>query len=175
MTATSTRTIFKRHDRAREEVRRLLAAVFVGELSEPSGELWLVSPWIRDVLVLDNQAGDFSALNPEWGQRGIRLLDCLSGLLARGSSIYVKTSDDAPSRSLLDALERRARDLSASNRLHTRTSRLLHTKGLLTSRCLIRGSMNFTARGIELNEEAVTYDLDAQAIAEMRIALYEQW
>lgn len=175
MTNPAPRTIFKRHDRARQEVRRLLTAVFVAELLEPSGELWLVSPWIRDVAVLDNQAGDFAAVQPSWGQREIRLLDCLSTVLARGSSVHLKTSEDSPSVNLLRTLERRARDLGAADRLHTRTSNLLHTKGLLTSRCLIRGSMNFTVRGVELNEEAITYDLDSEAIAEMRIAFHEQW
>jgi hypothetical protein len=87
----------------------------------------------------------------------------------------VKTSEDLASRNILTTLERRARDLGATERLHIRTSTILHTKGLLTSRCLIRGSMNFTVRGVEFNEEAVTYDLDRGAIAEMRIALDEQW
>lgn len=175
MTSLAPRTIYKRHDRAREEVRRLLAAIFVGELLAPSEELWLVSPWIRDVGVLDNQAGDFAALDPIWGQREIRLLDCLANVLARGGSVRLKTGEDPPSRNLMTLLERRARDLGASDRLHTRVSALLHTKGLLTDRCLIRGSMNFTLRGVELNEEAVTYDLDPSAIAEMRIAFHEQW
>lgn len=175
MTIPPPRTIYKRHDRAREEVRRLLAAIFVAELFEPSDELWLVSPWIRDVSVLNNQAGDFAALQPSWGQREIRLLDCLTTVLARGGSIRLKTSDDPPSRGLMTTLERRARDFRASDRLHTRVSSLLHTKGLLTTRCLIRGSMNFTVRGVELNEEAITYDLDPGAIAEMRIAFHEQW
>jgi phosphatidylserine/phosphatidylglycerophosphate/cardiolipin synthase-like enzyme len=175
MTLAAPRTVYKRHDRAREEVRRLLAALFVSELLEPSGEVWLVSPWIRDIAVLNNQPGDFTAIQPSWGQRDIRLVDCLSTVLARGSSVHVKTSEDPASRNLLTTLERQARDLDATDRLRTRTSTLLHTKGLLTSRCLIRGSMNFTVRGVELNEEAITYDLDQGAIAEMRIAFHDQW
>jgi phosphatidylserine/phosphatidylglycerophosphate/cardiolipin synthase-like enzyme len=175
MSTFAPRTIYKRYDRAREEVHRLLTAVFAAELLKPSAELWLVSPWIRDVAVLDNRAGDFAAIQPAWAQREIRLLDCLEALLARGASVHVKTSDDLASRGLLDILERRARDIGATEQLHTRTNSLLHTKGLLTSRCLIRGSMNFTFRGVELNEEAVTYDVDPAAIAEMRIAFADQW
>jgi phosphatidylserine/phosphatidylglycerophosphate/cardiolipin synthase-like enzyme len=169
------RTIYKRYDRAREEVRRLLAAVFAAELIAPSPEIWLVSPWIRDVAILDNRAAAFSAVQPAWGQRDIRLLDCLATALSRGAAVHVKTSEDPASRGLLDLLERRARDLDASDRLRTKTSGTLHTKGLLTSRCLIRGSMNFTVRGVELNEEAITYDLDPTARAEMRIAFADQW
>jgi phosphatidylserine/phosphatidylglycerophosphate/cardiolipin synthase-like enzyme len=169
------RTIYKRHDRAREEVGRLLAAVFTAELLSPSDEIWLVSPWIRDVSLLDNRAGDFAAVQPTWGLREIRLLDCLTALLERGTAVRVKTGQESASRGVLRELERRSRDIGRSSHLFTRSSSLLHTKGLLTARCLIRGSMNFTVRGINLNEEAITYDVDTAAIAEMRIALDDQW
>jgi len=175
MSAPTPRTIYKRHDRAREEVQRLLTAVFAAELLQPSDEIWLVSPWIRDVVVLDNRGGDFTALQPAWAQREIRLLDCLAAMLECGTAVRIKTSDDPASRALLDVLARRARDVGESELLQTRTSKLLHTKGLLTSRCLIRGSMNFTFRGVELNEEAVTYDVDPAALADMRIAFADEW
>lgn len=169
------RTIYKRHDRARDEVRRLIAAVLGSELLSPSNEVWLVSPWIRNVAILDNRAGDFSALQPSWGRREIGLLECLAAILAAGGALHVKTGDDPPSRDLLDQLARTARDLDLSDRLSTRSAPLLHTKGLLTDRCAIRGSMNFTNKGVELNEEAVSYDTDRRSLAEMRIALADQW
>lgn len=172
---TAPRTIYKRHDRAREEVGQLLSAVFAGELLSHSEEIWIVSPWIRDLTVLDNRAGDFSAVQPNWGLREIRLLDCLVTLVQRGATVRLKTGTEDMSVSVMRELERRANDINASERLITKSSRLLHTKGLLTSRCLIRGSMNFTLRGMHLNEEAVTYDVDRSAIAEMRIALDDQW
>jgi phosphatidylserine/phosphatidylglycerophosphate/cardiolipin synthase-like enzyme len=175
MNVSAPRTIYKRYDRAREEVHRLLTAVFAAELLRPSEQVWLVSPWIRDLSVLDNRVREFAAIQPAWAQREIRLLDCLAALLEHGACVHIKTGKDVASQGLLDDLERRAHDLGASERLHTRTSSILHTKGLLTSRCLIRGSMNFTFRGVELNEEAVTYDVDPSAIAEMRIALADQW
>jgi phosphatidylserine/phosphatidylglycerophosphate/cardiolipin synthase-like enzyme len=175
MSPYAPRTIYKRYDRAREEVHRLLTAIFAAELLEPSREVWLVSPWIRDVPVLDNRTADFSAIQPAWAQREIRLMDCLSMLLERGTDVWVKTSEDDSSQELVQMLRRRARDHGAQERLHTRTSATLHTKGLLTSRALIRGSMNFTFRGVEFNEEAVTYDVAPAALAEMRIAFAELW
>jgi hypothetical protein len=171
----SARTIYKRYDRAREEVRRLLAMVFASELLQPSRELWLVSPWLRDVAVLDNRTGDFAAIVPAWAQRELRILDCLTTLLDLGVALHIKVSKDPASQALTDVLRRYARERQADDRLRTRVSSVLHTKGLVTSRCLIRGSMNFTVRGVELNEEAVTYDVDPAAIADMRIAFADQW
>lgn len=110
-----------------------------------------------------------------WGLREIRLLDCLMTLLQRGTTVRLKTGTEDASVGVVRELERRANDIDSSEQLITKSSALLHTKGLLTSRCLIRGSMNFTLKGIYLNEEAVTYDVDKSAIAEMRIALDDQW
>ncbi len=45
----------------------------------------------------------------------------------------------------------------------------LHTKGLLTDRALLSGSMNFTYGGFELNDEVISFDVDLQQIAEARI------
>lgn len=175
MTDRTARTIYKRHDRAREEVHRLLAAIFAGEMLSPSQELWLISPWIRNITVLDNRAGDFDALQPSWGRREIRLFDCLREALERGTTVRVKTTSDPTSVDLLAGLRRRVDDFGLGDRLDTKQGALLHTKGLLTSRCLLRGSMNFTFRGVELNEEAVTYDTDPTEIAEMRISVDDQW
>src|SRR4051812_6974886 len=105
------RTIYKRHDRAREEVGQLLGAVFAGELLSHSDELWIVSPWIRDLTVLDNRAGDFSAVQPLWGLREIRLLDCLVTLLQRGATVRLKTGTEDTSVSVMRELERRANDI----------------------------------------------------------------
>jgi phosphatidylserine/phosphatidylglycerophosphate/cardiolipin synthase-like enzyme len=171
----TSRTVFKRHDRAKEEVRRLLVGVFATELLKPSRELWIVSPWISNVTIFDNGAGEYTALEPSWTHREIRLLDCLQALLSRGTAVKVKTGTDPRNRPLLADLARRARDVGAEARLDTRHSTVLHTKGLLTDRCLIRGSMNLTIRGVEFNEEAVTYDVDPEERAAMGIAFADQW
>ncbi|HJZ35070.1 MAG TPA: phospholipase D-like domain-containing protein DpdK [Solirubrobacterales bacterium] len=175
MTDRTARTIYKRYDRAREEVHRLLAGIFAGEVLAPSREVWLISPWIRNITVLDNRAGDFATLQPAWGRREIRLFDCLRELLEQGTTVRVKTTSDQVSVDLLDSLRRRAEEAGLADHLETKQGNLLHTKGLLTSRCLLRGSMNFTFRGVELNEEAVTYDTDPTEIAEMRISVADQW
>ena len=172
---SSSRTIYKRHDRARDEVRRLLAGMLVAELLAPSNELWIISPWISNVSILDNRTGDYTALEPGWGRREIRLLDCLGAVLERGAVLWLKTGHDQRNAPFLADLERRARDGRATERLHLKQSGVLHTKGILTGRALLRGSMNITLRGVEFNEEAVTYDLDGEERAAMAIAFSDQW
>ena len=46
----------------------------------------------------------------------------------------------------------------------------LHTKGILTSRGFLSGSMNLTYSGLDLNEELITYDTDEQSLAVARLA-----
>jgi hypothetical protein len=169
------RTIYKRHDRARDEVRRLLASMLAAELLAPSSEIWIVSPWISNVTILDNRTGDFTALEPAWSKREVRLLDCLGSMLSRGTTLWVKTGGDPRNRPFLAELQRRARDSDSESRLKLRQSGVLHTKGILTGRCLLRGSMNLTIRGVEFNEEAVTYDTDIAELAAMAIAFADQW
>jgi hypothetical protein len=171
----TSRTVFKRHDRAKEEVRRLLVGLFATELLAPSREVWIVSPWISNVTIFDNSTGEYTALEPSWTRREIRLLDCLQALLAGGTTVWLKTGTDTRNRPLLAEMDRRARDVGAQGRLHTRQSAVLHTKGLLTDRCLLRGSMNLTIRGVEFNEEAVTYDVDPEERAAMAISFADQW
>ena len=53
------RVIYKARDQANQEVIRMLEALFVTELSSPSHCLWVVSPWISDVPLIDNATGDY--------------------------------------------------------------------------------------------------------------------
>ena len=50
------REIVRRSRYARNEVRELLQSIFVSELLRPSKEIWLVSPWLSDIEVVDDTA-----------------------------------------------------------------------------------------------------------------------
>jgi phosphatidylserine/phosphatidylglycerophosphate/cardiolipin synthase-like enzyme len=45
----------------------------------------------------------------------------------------------------------------------------LHTKGVLTKRGLLIGSMNLTYNGLELNDEVVVFDTTLKSLAEARL------
>ena len=141
-----TRRIFKSVATSQNVIRELLQMMFLGELLAPGGErAWLVSPWISNIVLFDNRAGGFNTINPEWGQREVRLLEVLMDMMARGTAVGVASELQ---------IVRRPR---------------LHTKGLLLKRGLLAGSMNFTYYGLELNDEMVAYDTTPKSLAEARI------
>jgi phosphatidylserine/phosphatidylglycerophosphate/cardiolipin synthase-like enzyme len=51
----------------------------------------------------------------------------------------------------------------------------LHEKTICGVDWLITGSMNFTWRGLEQNDEAVTYSVDPALAAQTRIDLEHRW
>lgn len=166
----ATRRIFKSASTSHNLIRELLQQMLLSELLSPGGErAWLVSPWISNVILLDNRAAGFSALNPDWGEREVRLIELLVYLMSRGTPLGIATSFDEHNDPLLAALETGALEAGVGDKLVIVRRRLLHTKGLLFARGLLTGSMNLTYNGLELNDEHVVYDTTRQTIAQARI------
>ena len=82
------RVIHKSRTRSSTEAASLLANLFAAELVSPSECIWLVSPWISDIQILDNEASAFDPLN-RWGPRVVRLSEVLATLAAYGSSVVI--------------------------------------------------------------------------------------
>ncbi|MER8895963.1 phospholipase D-like domain-containing protein DpdK [Mesorhizobium sp. M0676] len=164
------RRIFKSLATSQNVVRELLQMMFLGELISPGGQrAWLVSPWISNVVLFDNRAGGFSAVNPEWGAREVRLIEIALYLMARGTSIGIATNLDEHNDAFLDALTVGAEEGGLSEKLKIVRRKHLHVKGILLKRGLLTGSMNLTYRGLEFNDETVVYDTALQRIAEARL------
>ena len=73
------------------QIPELLQTVFVAELLIPSRCLWLVSPWVSDIPIIDNTANNFLALEPSWSRSRIRLSQVLLTLAEKGTTIHVAT------------------------------------------------------------------------------------
>jgi hypothetical protein len=165
-----TRRIFKSAVTSQNLIRELLQLMLLGELIAPGGErTWLVSPWISNVVLFDNRAGGFGAVNPEWANREIRLIEIATNLMARGSPLGIATSFDAHNDPLIDALREAAKEAGLIDKLTIIRRQHLHTKGVLLKRGLLTGSMNLTYNGLELNDEVVVYDTTPQPLAEARL------
>ncbi|WP_244814742.1 phospholipase D-like domain-containing protein DpdK [Caballeronia sp. Lep1P3] len=163
------RRIFKTQTTGAVTVQELLQTMFVAEMLRAGGDIWIVSPWISNVVLIDNRSGNFDALNPEWGRREIRLADVLTALMTRGSTISIVTRSDESNRGFVTKL----RDLVEQQRLHDRAAikihDQLHTKGILLSNSLLMGSMNLTYNGMVINDEWVEFSLDPEDLARTRL------
>ena len=159
----STRRIFRSNFTSKQVVRELLQSIFLAELMAPESDFWLVSPWISDVELLDNRRGSFSAINPEWGRRPIRLSEVLVHLLTTGTLVRIVTKPDLHNQTFIDRMRERAQEAGVEDGLTIIQHNELHTKGILTSWGLLTGSMNLTYNGVEINDEHVSYETDIHA------------
>ena len=162
------------HATSRTEIRELLEGLFVAELLVPSDSIWLVSPWISDLDILDNRSGQFSSLVPDWGLRKIRLSEVFGAMMDR-ALIHVITRPDAHNETFVQKM----RDLSVSSdareNLQVSMYETLHLKGLLGKDYYLSGSMNLTYNGIEVNHEGVFLDRTPESVAAARIHFQENY
>lgn len=150
----------------------LLTSVVVAELIAPSAELWLVSSWISDVGAIDNSRGTFDSLFPDASARMYTLSEVL-GLLttSSGTELTVVCRPDQHNEHFLNRLRSRADDA----RVRVVQDADIHEKTLCGRDWLLSGSMNFTMRGMRVNDEAVSYKVSEQAAAATRIDLTRRW
>jgi hypothetical protein len=153
------------------QIPDLLQTIFVAELIHPSQCIWLVSPWLSDIPVIDNTANTFLCLEPAWSRSHIRLSQVLTTLATQGTTIHIATRPDSHNHSFLSALKVR----NNSTNCHIHITEELHAKGILGDGYYLGGSMNFTYNGITVNEEAVIYDTSPETIAEQQVIFAHRW
>lgn len=164
------REIFKNATVSQSAVREVLAFVFAQELLSPSRNVFFVTPWISNIVIFDNRLGQFDSINPEWGKREVRLVEIIVAMATAGAMIHVHTRPDAHNKHFRWRIEEAMADAGVAERLLWKDNDpYLHTKGLLTDRISIRGSMNLTENGIALNDEAITLSYEPADIANTRV------
>lgn len=162
----NTRRIATRGGGQTRLVNDLLQTLLVTELLDPSSELLVLSPWISDIVIIDNSAGQFKSILPGMPARPIRFTEVLVELARRGSRVRIIMRDDDKNT----AVRTRIRDLQAAgSHPEILIRHNFHDKGLLSDRFHVHGSMNFTFYGQAVNEEGVTVTSDPDAIARARL------
>jgi hypothetical protein len=150
--------------------------LFVAELLEPSAPIWIVTPWISDVSILDNRSGLFTGLLPDLPRRPIRLSEVLVNLLQRGGAVIIACRPDEHNRSFVEQLQHRtSADVGGHGRLSCRYASELHEKGILSGKVLVAGSMNLTYNGIRRLEESITITDDVDTVTRTRHAYEDRW
>ena len=157
-------------ERSRDVPREILQSLFVAELLAPSRPLWILSPWISDVELIDNHGGRFSAIEPAWPSAWIRLPAILRGLADRGGRVVIVANRATHN----DDFERRVHELG-DPALRFIRDESLHAKGIVGERFLIAGSMNLTYGGVRRNDEQLHYATDPERIHEWRVELEQKW
>lgn len=163
------RRIFKSQVTGSAVIRELLQSMFVGEMLRAGRTAWIVSPWVNNVVLLDNRSGNFDALNPEWGRREVRLSDVLLSLLTRGRRVVIVTRKAQSNNQFLESFGELADQHMLAEQVEVVKRNNLHTKGILLSNTLLLGSMNLTFTGLEINEEWVEFSTDSEDLARARL------
>lgn len=167
---TGTRKIFKSAVTSQNAVREVLVMVFAQELLVPSKELFIVAPWISNIVIFDSRCGQFATLNPEWAKRDISLVEVLVAVAANGTVLHLHTRPDEHNKAFKQRIHEALSDAGLLDQLvWADGNAALHTKGIWTEQVLVDGSMNLTERGISVNDEAVTVSFDREQIAEARV------
>ena len=123
--------------------------------------------------MVDNGAGQFSAIDPEWSIGPVCLSAVLRTVLARGGRVNIITRPDPINGAFVET----ARRIKAvyPDRLRILLDETFHDKGLLGDDYELSGSMNFTRRGIETNAEHLILRTDHQVVAERNLELQSRW
>lgn len=167
---TNIRYIFKSATTAPSAARDALAMVLAEEIQLPSKTVYLAAPWVTDIVIFDNSTGSFEGLNPEWGRREIRLLEVLVAIAANNTRLDIRVRPDPHNKPFGKRLLSALADIGLKEACIWTEIPDFHTKGLLTDRVWIGGSMNFTERGIGINAESLTIDFNPQKVASIRMA-----
>jgi phosphatidylserine/phosphatidylglycerophosphate/cardiolipin synthase-like enzyme len=156
---------------ARNSVRELLQIVFAAELLAPSRSLWLVSPWIRDIPVLDNTTGSFLALCPDFPLTEVRLSLVLRQLLARGSQLVIATRPDPGNTQVYDSL----RGIGSDDSLLFHERSELHAKGIVGDTFSLIGSMNLTYNGLDRLTEMLIFETSRPAVDQLKLSFRSEY
>jgi len=172
-TPASARLIVKTLHGSRDEVRDLLESLFAAELLAPGEQIWLVSPWVTDLPLLDNRAGAYAGLEPSWPKRFLTLAELLAFALKTAPlcRVRVVTRPDVHNQRFCRRLRTLAELDATHGRLGVEDDRgTLHIKGLAGTHFALKGSMNFTYNGVEVLEEAVELETDLSRVASLLLS-----
>jgi hypothetical protein len=88
----------------RRQVQRVIGNLLAACVFS-ADDVWCVAPRFVDFDVLDNRAGDWSAVNPSWGPRKIRLTELLATLADAVGRVRVVSTRDPQNDGFVSAIQ----------------------------------------------------------------------
>lgn len=150
-----------------------LQSIFVAELIRPSRCLWVSSPWISDIELIDNRARQFGTLCPDWPATRIRLSRVFETLLERGGNLAIVVNESRHNDEFINRMQPLKRIYDSLLRMFR--SPHLHEKGVVGDWFSLTGSMNLTYSGVYVHQEHLVYTCDPSLVAERRISFENRW
>jgi hypothetical protein len=149
----------------------VLTTALLSEFCAPGPELWLVTGWATDIPVLDNTHRQFDAILGDDARSSLTLCEVFAALSRRGTHIHLAIR-------AVDHNYRFVNRLTAivePSKLSVHRGPDLHEKILVGWTWLIKGSMNFTWNGLQVNEESIDFQFDMHEAAAQRLELQTRW
>jgi hypothetical protein len=156
---------------SRNSMRELLQIVFTSELLVPSRCLWVVSPWLRDIPILDNTTGSFLSLCPDFPRSEVRLSLVLREIVGRGSQVVIATRPEDGNSQVIETLKSMGSDEEVI--FHERAE--LHAKGIVGDHFSLIGSMNLTYNGLDHLTEMLVFETERSSVEQLRLSFRREY
>ncbi len=117
--------------------------------------------------LLSNTFGQFRAIIPELTEGQVRLAAILTTLSERGTKVRLMCRPNQPQTE--DFLRK------LSPEIEVKQLETLHEKGLISSHFYLRGSMNFTFFGVNINDEHVELTTEPDQVGLALLEAQQRW
>ena len=166
--SSSRRVLLKVREGEVEEVRDLMESLYAVQFIDTKDDLWIVSPWISDIPIIDNSSGNYSGIDSTWPKRKITFSEVLAKLLKKNQKmkITVVTQPVSSNKYFCDRLNDLTEIDGTNDRVKIQKREVLHIKGVTQGSFSFDGSMNYTKNGVEVLEEKVNFDTDRAIVAQ---------
>jgi hypothetical protein len=126
-------------------------------------------PSFADGPALDPRAGGFAALEPEWGERRVRVSDVLLRTAVHGGTVWLLTCGRPESENpALARLRERVRDANLAARLRLHQADSLPVAGIYGDGFALSGPVAFADDGPDFAGETVTLELGDDRLPSVR-------
>ncbi len=158
---------------AAKQLPNLLQGIVSAELLSPSKKLWLYSPWISNIPLLDNKTNSFRHVEPLWPRGMIKLSSILEKILERGTEVFIISNTLNHNNDIFLWIEQ-MNDKGYKN-LKGLRKKEIHQKGLLGDSFYVKGSMNFTFNGLTTLDERIEFTCVSEEVAQAKIEFEYYW
>ena len=104
------RRVFKSKNTGKSVLKELLLNLFVAELINPSLKVWIVSPWISDLMIIDNTGGNFNTINPDWNGKKVMLSEVIMQMLSCSTQVNIISNNDQHNKTFFEKIKIKAKE-----------------------------------------------------------------